>query len=369
MFSRLLLVLCLLMLSATVRAQTDYAPQSGYLLLRNGNLLPGEVTPAGDYFLITTGSASELRLPKDQVEAVCRDLNDAYTFRLTAMHGTGVRSQIDMAEWCLRYRLFDKAEEHLAELARIEPTNASIKTLQQRLKIARESRDEQTGRAQASAPVLPSELDRAEESLPAKAVEKFTVVVQPLLINRCAAGSCHGAQSTSAFQIIRPPTGQLIQRRATQRNLLSALKYIDHEHPEQSPLLLMPITAHGGAKVPVFDHKSKDQVIALANWVEQVLAPKTSTQPASIQPAVARMNAPNGNSTQTSGASAGSPGKSITANVSPDDPTETAGSNDAPLDGPFRARDPFDPEIFHRRQQVGKKTAQTPAGPGKPAAK
>lgn len=352
MFPRRLVALWLLFVPAIVHAQVDYSPRTGLLLLRNGNLLAGEITLAGDYYIVTGSKASEVRMPKEQVEAVCRDLQDAYTFKLAALHGTGIRSQIEMAEWCLRQRLFDKVETHLAEIADQDAKHPSLAPLQQRLKVARDASEKKETPAEASPAVLPSDLDHVEDNLPAGAIEKFTTSVQPLLINRCSAGGCHGAQSPSALQILKPIAGQLMQKRATQRNLFTALKYVDREHPADSPLLKVPLGKHGGSE-PLFDASNKEQLAALAGWIEQVNA-LASHRPTSIKPAMTSLASPGDN---PSGDPSNTKHSPITANVSPSDRPlpSTTDKERPPADGPFRPRDPFDPEIFHRRIQKDKK--------------
>ncbi len=366
MFSRCLVALCLTTLPAIVHAQVDFSPRTGLLLLRNGNLLAGEITPAGDYYIVTGNKSSEVRLPKDQVEAVCRDLQDAYTFKLASMHGTGVRTQIEMAEWCLRQRLFDKAESHLAEIAAADAKHPSLAPLARRLKIARKVGEKTTTTTEPSTAVLPTDLDHVEDNLPAGAIEKFTTIVQPLLINRCASGGCHGGQSKSSWQIIRPIAGQQMQKRATQRNLFGALQLIDRERPGQSPLLAVPSAEHGGGKV-LFDSASKEQLAILTAWVQQVVDPGV-TQPASIKPAITNLASPGGTANAGDPSAAKTPTSPITANVSPPDnaatnPITPPANN---TDGPFRPRDPFDPEIFHRRLQGEKKPAEKKAAEKKP---
>ena len=280
----------ILLLPGIATAQGELSSKDGFLLLRNGNLLKGEITQAGDYYLVIDGEESELRMPKDQVEGICRDLNDAYLFKLTTMHGTGVRAQLDMVQWCLRHELYDQADKHLSEAKTLEPANPLANLLSQRLKIARDGSSVPAAMAIAETKVVvPSDLDKVEETLSSEAMEKFTAVVQPLLINRCAAGGCHGAQTKSDLQIIRPFAGQLIQRRATQRNLISALKYIDRDQPERSPLLMVPLGPHGGTG-PIFDAKTREQIETLTAWVAQVLQPDAVT-PASVQPAITRLPA------------------------------------------------------------------------------
>src|SRR5207253_8030505 len=53
-------------------------PQHAVLVLRNRQVLEGEVTPAGDYYLLSLGKTGQIRLAAKDVEMVCRDLQEAY---------------------------------------------------------------------------------------------------------------------------------------------------------------------------------------------------------------------------------------------------------------------------------------------------
>ncbi|MEX2025954.1 MAG: hypothetical protein WEH44_01615, partial [Pirellulaceae bacterium] len=59
-------------------AEPVLTPQQGVLLLRNGNVIEGHVTRAGDYYLVTFGDSGEARLAAADVESLCVDLDDAY---------------------------------------------------------------------------------------------------------------------------------------------------------------------------------------------------------------------------------------------------------------------------------------------------
>ena len=57
----------------------------GVLLLRNGHLLRGTITPLGDHYLVTTGAGNEVRLPATSVEMACRSLEEAYQVKRSAI--------------------------------------------------------------------------------------------------------------------------------------------------------------------------------------------------------------------------------------------------------------------------------------------
>ena len=81
----------LLALPAAVCGQTALQPQDGLLVLRNGQVLAGQITQAGDYYVVTLGGASEIRLKTSEVEAVCGSLDEAYDFKARHLSGAGAR--------------------------------------------------------------------------------------------------------------------------------------------------------------------------------------------------------------------------------------------------------------------------------------
>ena len=72
--------------------------------------------------------------------------------------------------------------------------------------------------------------------------------------------------SRAARGLLRPPPGQIVSRRFTQRNLYSTLKYLDRTSPDNSPLVLLPQQRHGNSFAAVFDKHSSNQLAELAAW-------------------------------------------------------------------------------------------------------
>jgi len=324
---------------------TGAAPPS-LLLLRNGNVLEGQITQAGDYYVVLFG-ASEIRLPAREVEAQVASLDEAYELKKFGLFGRGAEPHLKLAEWCLRQGLLDRCGEQLAEAARVEPEQTGIASLQRRLALAREPK--LAGPAPGAKPVSAAavrtdDLEKALRALPKASVERFAAVVQPLLLNRCGANQCHGANSQAEFRVLRPPGGQAATQRFTQRNLYAALAYIDRSDPENSPLLALPARQHGSSLVPVFDKQTQKQLEELKNWVKLTVAAPEASQPPTIPPAEATaLSQPDVQA--TTGASDATT-RAAESNLQVSQPTPAP---DASRKGGFVPRDPFDPEIFNRR--------------------
>src|SRR5207302_4958216 len=108
-----LIVLLLVAVGRCATAQSSLAPKAGILVLRNGRVIEGEVTRAGDFYLVTKGEGSELRLKADEVESFCASLLEAYELKARRLSGTSAKPHIELAQWCLRHGLHAKCAEQI----------------------------------------------------------------------------------------------------------------------------------------------------------------------------------------------------------------------------------------------------------------
>jgi hypothetical protein len=94
-YSRRIAALAVLLVAGLLTAgyvaadEPPFGPQRGLLLLRNGNTLAGDITRAGDYYLVLLGPTSELRVPAKEVEAQVTSLDEAYELRQHGLFGRG----------------------------------------------------------------------------------------------------------------------------------------------------------------------------------------------------------------------------------------------------------------------------------------
>jgi hypothetical protein len=276
--SRYAQIVLFLFLAGFAAAQTPQSPQAGVLVLRNGQVLEGEVIRAGDYYVVTKGEGSELRIKADEAECFCASLAEAYDLKAERLSGLGAKPHLGLAEWCLRQGLYSKCSEQLIAAMRAEPNHPRIKELETRLAFAVETPPPTPVAAIPAGGVSASDLDKRLNSLPRGSVEKFGAIVQPILLNRCGANRCHGPNAESEFRLLRPPPGQTVSRRFTQRNLYATLNYIDQDNPDSSPLLLMPQQRHGGSLAPVFDKHTEQQLAELVAWTRMTIAPPPAAQ-------------------------------------------------------------------------------------------
>jgi len=327
----------LFLLAATLEAQTSLRPEAGVLLLRNGQVLSGLVTRAGDYYIVTLGETGEVRLPSAEVEALCGSLDEVYEFKMQHLPSSGVKPHLALAEWCLRQNLPRHCSQQLILAMRIDPDNEQLKHLERRLELAIATPPPPAAAPQpAIAAPSNDQLEKSLRTLPPGSIEKFSAVVQPILLNRCGANQCHGPAAKSEFRLLRPPEGQIASRRFTQRNLHAALAQLDMQNPEASPLVKLPQGQHGSSLAPIFDKQTQHQLAELLAWVKLTAPPPPAPAvPATIGPANQTLSQPAGSA------------------VAAGPPLETAppAGPPQPAAGPatFTPRDRYDPEIFNRR--------------------
>jgi len=348
MFSKIapLLIVAAFLASTAQSASPDGSPQKTVLLLRNGEVLRGVVAKVGDRYVVTLGNGSELRVTVRDVEMHCLDLEEAYVRKRASMNSSSLDEHLALCDWCLRNSLNRQAADELLQAIAINPHHPKIDWFERRLQSAIAPSTHSTGRASSvSQNVSLEELERTMQGLPPDSVEMFVSRVQPLLLNRCGASTCHGIRSKSDFRLVRPGWGKTVTRRFTQRNLHAAMQVIDPDSPGDSPLLVAPTAAHGSVAGPVFSKREQTQLRVLLDWVNQVTrgrkrqsiaaAPPKASGPlvqASYEEPVHLPQAP---ADQTQ------PAPSHAGNSSP----ATAGSTLVP---PV-PRDPFDPDVFNRR--------------------
>jgi len=253
-------------------------------VLQHGGTLHGRITREGDRYIVSLGEGREIRLPVGQVELECRDLEHAYRLKHATIRQSSAREHLDLAEWCLRHDLLHHVADHLLEAMAIDPKHPRIAPLEHRLRLATEPVPAVQRRAAQPDPhVATEDIEREVATMPLGTVEKFTTAVQPILLNRCSTAVCHGTASKSRFRLRRPPWGPKVTRPFTLRNLHATLKMIDHDHPEKSPLLMVPMAAHGTVKGAVFDEHQSRQLQRLSAWVDAVTRTKTVSQPTSVE--------------------------------------------------------------------------------------
>ena len=388
--------LCAAMLAFwTVLAAAANEPPAGQgvLLLRNGQMLEGRVTREDDHYLVSF-SDGEIRLRAVDVEFYCRTLEEGYQRKRAAIAAGSAQDHLDLAQWCQRHNLERFAADELAAAAAIEPNHPMLGVLRRRQELALEPPSPPAAPTAKAAAPSAVDLDRMTRGLPPGAVETFTQVVQPLLMNDCMASGCHGPQSVTAFRLMRTPLNQPPGRRLTQRNLHAVLQFVNYNDAQASRLLAAISGPHGTLKSAIFTDRQAGHYKQLADWVNQVSGhPGPAEIPASVLVGPDNRRAPTPASTTPAarlaaqprllapGAARGRPmprpgrdGKAdavraaaaVEADDEPDKPAHSSAKSPRPLPAGSHAAtkppvaeeappaDPCDPEVYNRQYAPGR---------------
>jgi hypothetical protein len=406
----LIIFILIVGLASILKAQgPEGATGQQLLLLHNGQALEGRISRSDDVYRVVLPNG-EIRVKPSDVELLCNDFEEAYQRKRAAIPLGSLRDHLDLAQWCQQHKLYNHASAELADAATIAPDNPMVGFLQRRLRITLEPQPERPKAETAADDSQPNdELDRMIRGLPQKAVENFTQSVQPLLMNNCTASGCHGPQSQSGLRLQRTALDQPAGRRMTQRNIYTVLRYVDRENPLASRILTVPIAPHGTVKTAVFTEHQVMQYKRLVEWVLELGPADMPESPATIpnsqpimaetfpdaaSPAIpphilpkdARKARPLP-SVAHSGAAAGLSGSArsgkptmlpnheanqatFIAPISKTNETESSTDSEsktskikrgaAPPE--FTPKDPFDPEIFNRRN-IKPTTTESSSGP------
>ena len=325
-------------------------PQKSVLLLRNGEVLCGSIAKVGDRYVATLGNGSELRIAVGDVEMHCLDLDEVYLRKRESITTDSIAQRLSLADWCLNNSLHRHAADELLKAIAIDPSHPRIAWFERRLEAAITQPSPSSGKGDVvSRAVSLEELERTMQDLPEDAVGTFVSRVQPLLLNRCGANTCHGVRSASEFQLVRPGWGKTVTRRFTQRNLHAALRVVNFDSPQESPLLLSPSAPHGNVAGAIFSERDRPQLRVLVDWVKQVTRNRqrkaVAVKPA--EPTGQLMQASYEEPVHLPQAGTNEPAPTAPSHRTPASPSPHGPDVSSPA--PPAPRDAFDPEVFNRR--------------------
>lgn len=245
----------------------DAAANDGVLILRNGEVLQGLVTPCENGYEVALPTGA-VRVRARDVEFHCSTLHEGYELKHAAVPPERIAERLALAEWCLRHRLLLEARTQIDLARALDAEHPRLVLLERRLQLAQSPpRTRAVGEGAAAASVSLEDLDRLIRGLPPGSVEAYVNAVQPLLLNHCATAGCHNGSSNAQFRLLRPAAGKPASRRLTQRNLHAVWQLIDQQAPETSPLLTAPIRPHGSVETPIFTTARATQYQQIVAWV------------------------------------------------------------------------------------------------------
>jgi len=279
-----------LVVASTIDGAEPSAPppaeKPGVLLLRNGQVIEGQIERNGDYYTVTLPD-QELQIRAATVEFSCHDLREGYRQKKAAIQSNDIEQHLQLFLWCERHGLLDCAGDEITAAEALDREHPMISVLRRRLKVELQQKKEPR-RPSENGPLPPSDeqLDRMTRGMPPRTVEEFVQVVQPILLNHCPGAVGYALPGQKRLQLMRPPLGESPSRRVTQRNLYAVLECIDWDSPGESPLLKASVGSSAAATVGSFPAKYSLQYQKLAQWVYQVAQkpmPADETAPGGVE--------------------------------------------------------------------------------------
>ncbi len=231
------------------------------ILLDDFSVVEGHTLHVGTIFRVTDGERTRT-LSQNHVLFEAANIEDVYQFVLGKMDVTTVAGAAQMAAWCDKNAMYDRAIGHARSVLASSPYDAvlleSIKKLE--AKAARAVVKKPAFQPNPATATLP-----ANDDLSTEATLSFVTKVQPLLMNLCA--SCHTQKSDkSTFKLSRVREGY-IDAEATATNRKVVANQLSRANPSGSPFLEMLVTSHGGQKLAVLPNRNHTAYRNLETWV------------------------------------------------------------------------------------------------------
>ncbi|WP_182870761.1 hypothetical protein [Stieleria mannarensis] len=267
--------------------------QESWVLLRNGNVLCGQVAKIGSTVTITRSDQSKINLPGNQVETVGRSLSQLYQYRRgNRFQGDLKRLHADV-RWCLRNGLLQEAAQDALEARALDPADPNtVQLLRQIAAVIRQQSapsqvDAATPAVQTVSHESPIADDRmmADETdaappngLPEKLVYEFTARIQPILMNRCTSCHARDGRNEREFQIHTALTSRWAPKDVARENLQAVMKYVDQAAPGNSLIRLRASDGHGGRRHS-FGNEGSAMMANLDRWLMQVGSSQMALDP------------------------------------------------------------------------------------------
>src|SRR6516165_1900973 len=216
-YSRAAGILCV---AAVFAAAADETSARRVLVLRNEDTLTGYITLRdGQYHL--QGPNSETVVPASGVLKVCDTPEEAHEYLCNRANLKDPDERMRLARWCQRNGLTARAKEQAEAMLSLRSGDAEAQRLlraiaaQQSIPAApppapaRTTSTTPTSHAPSS-----QEQDYKQETL-----VEYTRQIQPILMNGCGLGACHGNNQRNGYELYRAPVGSQLNALQTRQNL------------------------------------------------------------------------------------------------------------------------------------------------------
>ncbi len=107
-----------------------------FVVLKNGQFVRGLLSIENGDYSVQTPQGSRLIFGKEQVEFVCRSLDQAYWGKLARIRASDVEGQVALFLWCLQNRQFEHAQNQIAILLTTQIKATRLEYMNRQLEIA-----------------------------------------------------------------------------------------------------------------------------------------------------------------------------------------------------------------------------------------
>ena len=245
------------------------------LVLADGRVVTGKIHQDLEGFVVEKPEGP-LRIRRDRVRLLARDLPDAYRQQRAAIQSPSASDHVVLGNWCLSNQLFDEARFEFGEALTLDPHNARARTTLRQLERVLGLEAQPTNQPATASPSRRSDVAIAQPeslgTLSRDVAREFVRSAQPILMNKCASASCHGPGADNPFRLTRIRAGHNAHRVFAERNLTATLRLIDFDVPSESPLLIPTKAPHGPEGLSVFRGTGgSEQAATLRRWVARIV--------------------------------------------------------------------------------------------------
>jgi len=280
------LVTSLLAVTSELPAQVPAAGNNGVAVLSDGRIVQGELTEVPGGYRVTTSSGGQFVIPFDQISVTSASIAGAYEAYRDSIKSPTAETHLMLAEWCMGNGLWAQAYAEVQSALKLEPMRQDAHLLLKRLDTYLAAQDvyKRGQKPSASAPASPPVIVE-EEPRPAAAPRSVHVTyvtrVQPILMNSCGNGACHGQIAKNEFRLKNVRLESRNLKIASEENLTTLQDWIDFDRPENSPLLV-----HASDGAPhhraLFAGRRHAQYVVIEEWIRQLVSEQKKAFPAPV---------------------------------------------------------------------------------------
>ena len=350
--------------------RTPKNSSDGFVLLNNDNVLRGNAIQRGNEIVITRGDGTELLMNRARVRCWANSLEDLYRFRIANRRAQDLNAFVTDIRWSIRNGLTDPnllqhAKSDLKHASKLAPGQPTLRRLAQEILrqeayvLAATNASKQptaTSQSNGTHPLSrnpanenpPKEVaqvdyqqaeDRQTQEIDQHTLATFTRDVQPMLLNRC--GGCHGLLSQRDWKLLVPTKGSRSSARMTRENYLALSKYLNFDDGLESELRLRAMDGHAGKRSSLGLRETVSSK-AFDRWLQHAKRPGSALDIAKRE--LASVERPSIETQKEA------PGAMNQQNASQG--AATTDNARAAIERLPQVNNPFDPEIFNRRQQL-----------------